>query len=159
MAVCSPCSSAFCYLSLWRRGQRRPCRRAAGVVCCLRRPVKQIRLRYNGSLWEKIYTYTWKERESQTLAVSALTLVLSISVVGMIRVTNSLVSWTVKLSVWFSDTWLVINTSLSWLPRFVRPICLLKMCSTVSSSVDVTTEICIRMCYYTVPSVLNLLKY
>lgn len=81
------------------------------------------------------------------LAISALTLVWSIWAVGMISVTNSLVSCTVKLSVWFSDTLLIISASLSWLPRLVKPMCRLKMCSTVSSSLDVITEIYIRMCY------------
>lgn len=81
------------------------------------------------------------------LAVWALTLVWSIWAVGMISVTNSLVSRTVKWSVWFTDTSLTVSASLSWLPRLVKPMCRLKMCSTVSSSADVVTEIHIRVCY------------
>lgn len=91
--------------------------------------------------------YLTEKGPTVPLAVWTRTLVWIIWAVGMVSVTNWLVSFTVKWWVWFTDTSLTIRTSLSWLPRLVKPMCRLKMCSTVSSSRDVVTEIHVRMRY------------
>lgn len=58
----------------------------------------------------------------------------------MISVTNALVSCTVKLFVWFTETLLTVSASFSELPRLVKPMRRLKMCSTVSFAAEVVTE-------------------
>lgn len=132
MAVCSLCSTAFCDLSLWRRAQHRPCRTAAGGVYCRGRPVKQTPPQTRILIGEDAV-------KTGACPALTLTLVCSIWAVGMVSVTNSPVSCTVKRSVWFTDTLLTVSTSGSWLPRLVRPMCLFKMCSTMSSLMEVAT--------------------
>lgn len=80
----------------------------------------------------------WKEEQRPA---ATLTLDWRIWAVGMVRVTNSLVSCTVKRSVWLTDTLLTVSASGSGLPRLVRPMCLLRMCSTVSSFTEEVTVV------------------
>lgn len=86
--------------------------------------------------WFSQRKQTWSSHLTQTVksASSVLTLVRRIGAVGMTRVTNWLVSSTVKLSVCRTDTFPTVSLPLSWLPRLVKPMCRFKMCSSVSSS-------------------------
>lgn len=74
-------------------------------------------------------------------SASLLTFVWRIWAVGMFRVTNWLVWCTVKLSVCRTDTLLTVSPPFSWLPRLLKPMCRLKMCSSVSSFLAVHTKI------------------